>query len=134
MFEIGLARLAAEKATQRDIETLREVLNANGRAIADHSEFMRTDIQFHYAIASIPGNSIFTSMYNAVVEWLVEQPEMSGPSPQAGRAAYAAHSRIFNAIEAHDQAAAQSAMQAHLEQVARFYWNAKRSRRRPKGG
>jgi GntR family transcriptional repressor for pyruvate dehydrogenase complex len=44
MFEIGLARLAAEKATQRDIETLREVLSANGRAIADHAEFMRTDI------------------------------------------------------------------------------------------
>ena len=134
MFEIGLARLAAEKATQRDIETLRKVLKANGGSIADHAEFMRTDIEFHYAIASIPGNPIFTSMYDAVVEWLVEQREISGRSPQAGRAAYAAHSRIFKAIEAHDPAAAQSAMQAHLEQVARSYWDAKRSHQCPKGG
>jgi DNA-binding FadR family transcriptional regulator len=73
-------------------------------------------------------------MYNAVVDWLVEQREMSGPIPQAARAAYAAHSRIFNAIEAHDPAAAQSAMQAHLEQVARFHWDAKRSHQHPKGG
>jgi GntR family transcriptional regulator, sialic acid-inducible nan operon repressor len=134
MFEIGLARLAAEKATKRDIEALRRVLETNRRSIADHAEFIRTDIQFHWAIASIPGNPIFTSMYNAVVEWLVEQREISGRSAEAGRAAYAAHSRIFNAIEAHDPAAAQSAMQAHLEQVARFYWEAKRSRQRPKGG
>ena len=133
MFEIGLARLAAEKATQRDIEALRSALETNGQSIGDHTQFLRTDIQFHYAIASIPGNPIFTSMYNAVVEWLIEQREISGRSPEAGRAAYAAHTRIFNAIAAHDPTEAQSAMQAHLEQVTDFYWAAKRSRQRSKG-
>jgi DNA-binding FadR family transcriptional regulator len=72
-------------------------------------------------------------MYNAVVEWLIEQREISGRSPEAGRAAYSAHTRIFKAIAAHDPTEAQNAMQAHLEQVTDFYWAAKRSRQRSKG-
>lgn len=127
MFEIGLARLAAEKASEGDIEKLRGVLDANGRSVGDAAEFMRTDIEFHYGIASIPGNPIFTSMHNAMVEWLTEQRAISGRAPEAGSAAFIAHTRIFNAIAAHDPAAAQIAMQAHLKQVVEFYWQVKRS-------
>ena len=68
LFEIGLARLAAQRATRADIETLREALDANGRAIDNRPDFMRTDVAFHYVIAAMPGNPIFTSMYNAVVD------------------------------------------------------------------
>ena len=66
-------------------------------------------------------------MYNAVVEWLTEQREISGHAPDAGTAAFAAHSRIFRAIAAHDPAEAQIAMQEHLDQVVKFYWEVKRS-------
>ena len=127
LFEIGLVRLAAQRATKQDIDTLRQVLDANGRAIGNRTEFMRTDVDFHYAIASIPGNPIFTSMYNAVVEWLTEQREISGHAPDAGTAAFAAHSRIFHAIAERDPAEAQIAMQEHLDQVVKFYWEVKRS-------
>jgi GntR family transcriptional regulator, sialic acid-inducible nan operon repressor len=127
LFEIGLARLAAQRATGKDIEALRKALDANGRAIDDRPDFMRTDVAFHYAIAAIPGNPIFTSMYNAVVEWLTEQREISGRAPNAGRAAFAAHMRIFEAIADHDPTAAQFAMQEHLDQVAKLYWMVKGS-------
>lgn len=127
LFEVGLARLAAQLATRKHIEALREALDANGRAIDNRPDFMRTDVAFHYAIAAIPGNPIFTSMYNAVVEWLTEQREISGRAPDAGRAAFAAHTRIFDAIAAHNPAAAQNAMQEHLDQVVKLYWEVKRS-------
>jgi DNA-binding FadR family transcriptional regulator len=126
LFEIGLARLAAQHATGKDIAALREALDANGRAIDSRSEFMRTDVAFHYAIAAIPGNPIFTSMYTAVVEWLTEQREISGRAPDAGRAAFAAHTHIFKAIADHNPAAAQMAMQEHLDQVVELYWEVKR--------
>jgi len=125
MFEVGLARLAAEKAAREDIEALERVLEANGRAVGDPDQFMRTDIQFHYVIAAIPGNPIFTSMHDAMVEWLTEQRETSGRAPGAGAAAFAAHTRIFKAIAARDAAAAQSAMQDHLDQVVELYWEVK---------
>ncbi len=127
LFEVGLARLAAQRPTREDLEALRDALGANGRAIDNPPDFMRTDVAFHYAIAAIPRNPIFTSMYNAVVEWLTEQRVISGRAPDAGRAAFDAHTRIFDAIAAHDPAAAQIAMQEHLDQVTKLYWEVKRS-------
>jgi GntR family transcriptional regulator, sialic acid-inducible nan operon repressor len=127
LFEIGLARLAAQHATQDDVDALREALDANGRAIANRPDFMRTDVAFHYAIAAISRNSIFTSTYNAVVEWLTEQREISGRAADAGRAAFAAHTRIFEAIADHNPAAAEVAMQEHLDQVVKLYWQVKQS-------
>jgi DNA-binding FadR family transcriptional regulator len=127
LFEIGLVRLVAQRATRKDIEALREALAANGRAIGKQTEFMRTDVNFHYTVAAISGNPIFTSLYNAVVEWLTEQREISGRATDAGAVAFAAHTRIFNAIAAHDPSEAQIAMQEHLDQVAKLYWEVKRS-------
>jgi DNA-binding FadR family transcriptional regulator len=127
LFEIGLARLAAEKASQDDIAMLGEALEANRATIDDHASFMRTDVAFHYVIAKIPNNPIFTSLYEAVVEWLTEQRAISGRAPNAGEAAHAAHVRIYRAIAAHDAAEAQAAMQDHLEQVVKLYWQVKDS-------
>jgi GntR family transcriptional regulator, sialic acid-inducible nan operon repressor len=127
LFEIGLARFAAQRATHEDIDALREALAANGRAIANRPDFMRTDVAFHYAIAAMSRNPIFTSMYCAVVEWLTEQREISGRAPEAARAAFAAHTRIFQAIADHNPTAAQIAMEGHLDQVVRLYWEVKQS-------
>jgi GntR family transcriptional regulator, sialic acid-inducible nan operon repressor len=122
LFEIGLARAAAQRASEADLARLRAALEANRAAIGDHAQFMRTDVAFHYEIAQIPRNAIFTSLYNAVVEWLTEQRETSGRASGAGEAAYAAHERIYRAIAAHDPGAAEVAMERHLHVVVKLYW------------
>jgi DNA-binding FadR family transcriptional regulator len=124
LFEIGLARLAAQLATEDDLVRLRVALEANRQAIGSQPRFQQTDVAFHFAIAQIPKNPIFTSLHEAVVAWLIEQRTTSGRVPGAGEAAYAAHLRITEAIAAHDVAAAEAAMQAHLESVVAFYWRA----------
>jgi DNA-binding FadR family transcriptional regulator len=125
LFEVGLARLAALQATSDDLAHLHQALEANRQAIGDRNAFMQTDVAFHYAIATIPRNTIFASLYNAVVEWLREQRDISGRTPQSAQLAYAAHERIYNGIAAHDAAQAQAAMQDHLNQVASLYWQVK---------
>ena len=122
LFEVGLARAAAQRASEADLARLRTALEANRAAIGDHAQFMRTDVAFHYEIAQIPRNAIFTSLYNAVVEWLTEQRETSGRASGAGEAAYAAHERIYRAIATHDPAAAEAAMERHLDAVVKLYW------------
>jgi GntR family transcriptional regulator, sialic acid-inducible nan operon repressor len=122
LFEIGLARSAAQRATSDDLDRLKQALEANFHAIGDAVEFMTTDVAFHYVIATIPRNPIFTALYNAVVEWLTEQREISGRAPMSAQLAYAAHKRIYEAIAAHDAGEAQSAMQDHLDQVVKLYW------------
>ena len=122
LFEVGLARLAAQMATEADLARLKAELEANRESIGDHHRFQRTDVAFHYAIAEIPGNSIFTSLHEAVVTWLTEQRAISGRVPGAGEAAYAAHARIYEAIAARDPQAAEVAMEAHLATVVAQYW------------
>jgi DNA-binding FadR family transcriptional regulator len=125
LLEIGLARYAAQRATEGDIAMLAELLEANRRA-DDHAIFLRTDVAFHYGIAAIARNDIFTALMEALVAWLTEQRLVSGRAPGAAEAAYAAHKRIFDAIAAHHPDAAARAMQDHLEAVARLYWQVRR--------
>lgn len=129
LFEVGLARLAAERADADDIARLAAALEANRLAIGNETEFMRTDVAFHYVIAAIPRNAIFTSLHDAVVGWLTEQRETSLRAPTSGEAAYAAHDRIFRAIAARDPAAAQRAMQVHLDEIVKLYWQVKNAPR-----
>jgi DNA-binding FadR family transcriptional regulator len=124
LLEIGQARLAAQIATENDLERLRAALAANREALGDLQRFRHTDVAFHFAIAEIPRNPIFTSLHEAVVAWLTEQRTISGRLPGAGEAAYAAHARIYEAIAAHDPTEAAQAMQDHLEAVAALYWQA----------
>lgn len=124
LFEIGLARLAAQIASDADIARLRAALEANRQTIGDHARFQVTDVALHYAIAQIPRNHIFTSLHEAVVAWLTEQRATSGRMPGAGEAAYEAHERIVEAIAARQPEAAAQAMQEHLDAVTKLYWRA----------
>lgn len=130
LLEIGLARYAAQRATASDIAMLRELLEANRRSIGDLESFRKTDVAFHYGIATIAKNTIFTSMLEAVVEWLTEQRLTSGRATGAGESAVAAHERIFKAIAARDPVAAEQAMQDHLDAVVKLYWQMKREAER----
>lgn len=125
LFEVGLARLAAQRATDDDVASLQQALERNRACIGDFTSFMRTDVDFHFAIAVIPRNPIFTSLHDAVVEWLVEQRETSGRGPTAFDDAYRAHEQIYKAIAARDPAEAQRAMEDHLAQVSSHYWRAR---------
>jgi DNA-binding FadR family transcriptional regulator len=124
LFEIGLARLAAQIASDEDIARLRAALEANRQAIGDPMRFQQTDAALHYVIAQIPRNHIFTSLHEAVVSWLAEQRTTSGRMAGAGDAAYSAHARIVAAIAAHEAEAAAQAMQDHLDAVMALYWRA----------
>jgi DNA-binding FadR family transcriptional regulator len=129
LFEIGLARLAAQIASEEDIARLRAALEANRQTIGDNTRFQRTDVAFHFVIAQVPRNPIFTSLHEAVVSWLTEQRAISGRMPGAGEAAYAAHARIVAAIAAHEPEVAAQAMQEHLDAVTTLYWRAQASER-----
>lgn len=124
-FEAGLARWAAEHATDEDIDRLRAALEANRADLADVAAFNRTDVGFHYVLAVIPRNPIFVALHEALVDWLTEQRTMSLLNPGAAQMAFDAHQRIFDAIAARDPERAEAAMRAHLLEVSDLYWRGK---------
>jgi len=129
LFEVGLAQLAAELAQPDDIDKLRARLQANHDAIGEMDVFERTDVDFHYAIAEIPRNPIFTALHTGLIEWLTEQRTTSLRARGSARAAFRAHKRIFEAIAAKDADAAGRAMREHLAEVEQYYWGPAAGRR-----
>lgn len=118
LFEIGVARLAAIRASAGDVELLRRALAANSAARGDIARFERTDVAFHYVLAQITKNPIFTAVHEALVEWLTSQRTISLRAPGAEETAFESHRKIFGGVAANDPAAAAFAMDEHLRSVA----------------
>lgn len=122
LFETGLARDAAHLANAEDIAMLRKALEDNRDSIGDIRRFEETDVAFHFAIARIPNNPIYTSLHSAIIDWLVDQRRVSLSYPGQNKVAYGAHAAIFDAIAVKDEDKAATAMREHLDQVVALYW------------
>jgi DNA-binding FadR family transcriptional regulator len=123
LFEIGLARSAAKSASAEDIELLRKALEANGAA-EDQATFVRTDLTFHYSLAMISHNPVFTSLHHALMDWLADQRSTSARAGATRAEIFAQHRAIYEAVRNRDPVAAENAMEDHLTTVARYYWQA----------
>lgn len=119
-FEIGLVRHAALHATAPDLEAFEEALEANRLSIGDLKRFERTDVDFHYVLAVMMRNPLFTAMHAALAEWLLEQRRTTLAAGEDVKA-YEAHKAIFEAVVSRDADRSERAMRDHLEYVARRY-------------
>ena len=121
-FEIGLARHAATHASDTEIAELKAALDANRLALDDIHAFERTDVAFHYVLALIPRNPMFTAIHEAMVAWLTEQRTITLRQPGQKFIAYRAHEAIYEAIAARDPDGAERVIREHLDQVSETYW------------
>jgi DNA-binding FadR family transcriptional regulator len=129
LFEVGLAREVALNAAADDLPALTEALEANRRAAedpapADPQAFAHSDLMFHYTLAMIAHNPIYTSLNHALNQWLAEQRAVSARSGVSRHEVYLEHRAIHDAVLQRDAAGAQDAMDAHLATVHRNYWSA----------
>jgi len=123
-FETGLARFAALFATEEDLADFKTALDRNEAAIGDLKRFRETDVAFHYVLAVIPGNPIFTAIHAALADWLLEQRQTTlAPARDAAiyKTVFEAHRAIYEAVAARDPDRAEKAMRDHLEYVAQRY-------------
>ena len=123
LFETGIARQAALRATPDQVATLKAALDANRAQLGDPVEFARTDVLFHLRLAEIPDNPIFVALHEALLGWLTEQRRVTLTTADAFKVAFDAHERIYAAVAAHEPDAAAKAMADHLTEVADLYWN-----------
>jgi len=122
--ESGLARRAALNATDDDVDKLRAALEANRKAIGSRKRFIETDVAFHFILAEMTRNPVFIALHDAMSTWLRQQRSVSLGMPKQEDIAFAAHERIFRAIERHDPNAAEAAMAEHIVQLSASYWSA----------
>ena len=121
VFEVAMARYAAEHATPIDIKRMRQTLEANRLAVGRPPVFARTDAAFHQALASVSGNPIFSSLQRGFVEWLTEQRNVTFEMPEADEISYQDHAAILDAIVDRDPNRAEQVMREHLAFVTEVY-------------
>lgn len=126
VLEAGMCWIAATVATDEDIARLKAALDANVAAAGDRVEFIRTDVAFHYEIAVITRNPIFTMIYEAVVDWLVDQRTTTYHMPDADALSVRDHTAIYEAIAARDPARAFHEMASHIQLIGQLYRESKR--------
>lgn len=117
VLESGIASIAAQRGTASDLVQLRAAFDANAAAVADKQRFERTDVAFHYALAAMTRNPIFTSVHDALADWLTGQRTQALRAAGAERIALEGHKRILQAVERGQPVAAAAAMARHLREI-----------------
>ena len=120
-FEVGMVRLAAQRATPAQIEQLLLLLERHQGSIDDPERFLDTDMAFHRGIAAISGNLIYMAVSQAMLQWLEQFHHEAVRSPGAERTTLAEHVKLFQRIAAHDPDGAASALAAHLRRANKQY-------------
>jgi DNA-binding FadR family transcriptional regulator len=119
--EAGTARMAAERATAEDVALLRQRVEEHRAAMPPQEGFLTCDMAFHREIARISGNPIFPAIVEAIFQWGSAYYQPMVRAPGAESITLEEHARLVDAIEAHDPAAAEAAVRAHLTRSNELY-------------
>lgn len=115
MFESGMVRIAALKATESDIAELRGLIQRQRAALGDASAFIACDIAFHRCIAGISGNPILRAVSEAMLNWVFRYHNDLLHWSGREEVTLGDHLRIVDRIEAKDAEGAVAAMLGHLD-------------------
>lgn len=119
--ETGMARLAAERATDEDIARLRERLAEHRASVGKVDEFLQSDMALHREIARISGNPIFPAILEALFSWAIEFYHPLVRAPGAENLTLSEHERLVEAIASRNPQAAESAIREHLTRANELY-------------
>lgn len=120
-FESGMAREAAERATEEDVNGLIEILNQQRDALGNGEAFIDADIRFHAALAEITGNPIFVAVSKAMLGWLKEYHTEVLLWTGKEKTTLAEHKKIIQCLKKNDPKAAESAMIKHLKRSSSLF-------------
>ncbi len=122
MFELGIVRLAAERATSTDVADLRAVVAQQAAQVGgDPLAFITADMQFHVRIAEISANPIIAEASRAMLRWLFEYHTSLLHWSGKEAVTLAEHTGIIDQIEAKAPDQAVAAMRAHLDRSSEMY-------------
>ncbi len=112
--ETSLVRYAVMHATNAQIGKLLEGVERCEATIGHLSMFREADVQFHRALAEIPGNPIFIALHGTFVERLMRSRVIVQDMEAQNRTSNDEHRKIVTAILEQDAEMAVSTLTTHL--------------------
>jgi GntR family transcriptional repressor for pyruvate dehydrogenase complex len=118
LLEPGAAALAAERASDEEIDAMRDcVTRANVEALDDPQAMLRLDMELHRRIVEASGNPLLEHLWAATRELGAESRSFTVHLPGVRPQALSEHRAIVDAIASRDPDAARTAMADHIERV-----------------
>lgn len=119
-FEVGIARIAAQKRKPENLAKLQDILDHQKKAVGTQ-DFMVLDGQFHAAIADISENPIYEALSRGMFGWLSEFHVSQVYSKGNEDVTLAEHAGILEAITSGSSDAAEKAMRDHIARANTLY-------------
>jgi len=117
LIEPHIAALAAERATPREIERMKKLLDKQREQVQGGATGVDADTEFHFAIGKATQNHAIEKLVSGLLDVLSHSREESLQTSGRRQASIDSHLAIVAAIEKHDQVKAWEAMRYHIEQV-----------------
>jgi len=118
IFEVKIAKIAAQRATTEDIELIEKALNKmNEEEELKYGKETESDTEFHLAIASASHNFVFVNIIKLHLDLLKDTREKTQQIPGRREERWREHQAILQAIKEHDSKKAGEAMLKHLRNV-----------------
>lgn len=114
VLEVGVAGLAAERATGDQLATISEEITGMYASMDDPQAFLVHDIRFHRAVATASGNPILASLVEMVSGIFYEQRRRTASHGSDLKEAADLHRGLYNALRQRDPDRARRAMDEHL--------------------
>ena len=117
IIEPPLAARAALRATAEEIGQMEKVLGRQKEKVDRGELAVEEDTEFHYALASAAKNSVILKIVDVFMDLLRESRERSLQVEGRLQKSFLGHKRILSAVRRHDAAAAETAMERHIEEI-----------------
>ena len=117
LIEPQIATLAAERATAKDIQRMKQLLDKQREQVQRGDTGVEADTELHFAIGQATQNQAIEKLVSGLLDVLSHSREESLQTSGRRQASIDAHLAIVAAIEKHDKAKAREAMRYHIEQV-----------------
>jgi DNA-binding FadR family transcriptional regulator len=119
--EVEIAGLAAQRATESDVQELQQSLQAHLDAFEDLEKAVYADMAFHTVLARCTHNELFVVMLDSLGDVMFQFRLQAMRRLDDRRIGLVDHPRILQAVATHDVLEARAAMTAHLERADRAF-------------
>ena len=119
ILEVGIAGLAAQRATADQVAELEELFDESLHCREDAAAFLQVDLAMHELMAEATGNPLLKRVMASMSRMGLASRSRTGASQVVRDGTVVDHRAIVAAIKAHDPDAAARAMLDHLDHVER---------------
>ena len=117
LLEPQIAALAAERATEADIQHMEEAINNQEAQIARGETGVDGDTAFHFAMAQATQNWALLIVMSNVSDVLRQSRDLSLHTPGRPQRSLASHRHVLEMVGLRDKEGARAAMEHHLSEV-----------------